>query len=137
MIEAQLGLRAYYKGTSLQLPVCISKTEEVWKEIERKGENQVVKFLQMGVSLDELKEVYLEQLNEIEDGLCRTEDKSQLNGLVDQQEIVEKAIKGTRLESQGAEFATAIWFLNIAALLKMKVIENDNMNGWLITKLVE
>jgi hypothetical protein len=126
------SFRAFYKGTSIEAPCALTKIDEFFKVVVENGEGQIVKFLRDGHTLEQVKNVLGGQLNMIEEGLCRTQDQSTLwteGTLGDQMAWMAAAVAGTMLEGQ-AEAAIALWFMNIAALLKLKVIENDNDNGW-------
>jgi len=124
-----LEFRAFYKGTSLSIELETLKMKEFCK--------MIVKGAQMLIQLDEyssLEEARLKikaEMDEMEEGLCRNEDKSRTWTKCDQNAWVKEAIKGTSQDGD-PDIATYMWFARILALLKLKVIENDDMNGWLI-----
>ena len=129
--------RAFYKGTSLQAPVYPNKLELFIKTIIEKGEGQILSFMRNGHSISEIKDILTEQMDIMEDGLCRTQDKSlcwKESGSDIQKDWLAKAAAEIKMDGD-ADFFLALWFMNIAALLKLKVIENDNENGWLMSRI--
>ena len=74
-----------------------------------------------GVTLDEQKKDYFEQLDLIEKVLCATSNKGRID-----EKTVKKACK---LMKKDEDSVYIIWCLNICALLKLKAIKDDNMNG--------
>jgi hypothetical protein len=95
-----------------------------------------VNFLKAGFKLKEIGELLKAQLDLLEEGL-RRESHRFPPGLsdTDQQSLwVEAAVGGSFTTELGTVItgkeATASWFINIASLLKLKVIKDDEMNGW-------
>jgi hypothetical protein len=114
-------LFAYYKGT------CISQISS--NNIDKLKKNltkQIETGLRIGVSLQEQINDYKTQLDHIEKIWYESElkygnDKSSKNLRIDY--IVNNY--GYNIDT-----ITSLWFMNIASLLKLKVIENDDMNGF-------
>jgi hypothetical protein len=127
------SLRAFYKGTSLQAPVEPERVDEFHTHIVETAQRQIEKFLRDGMPLAEIKALYKGQMDLMEDGLCRTQNVEDIWTAGDQSAWMEEATAGTEMEGDG-DLNTILWFVNTAALLKLKVIENDNDNGWLMTK---
>jgi hypothetical protein len=127
------SLRAFYKGTSLQAPVEPERVDEFHKHIVETAQRQIEKFLRDGMPLATIKALYKDQMDLMEDGLCRTQKAEDIWTAGDQSAWMEAATAGTEMEGDG-DLNTILWFVNTAALLKLKVVENDNDNGWLITK---
>ena len=127
------SLRAFYKGTSLQAPVEPERVDEFHTHIVETAHRQIEKFLRDGMPLDTIKALYKGQMDVIEDGLCRTQKAEDIWTAGDQSAWMEAATAGTEMEGDG-DLNTILWFVNLAALLELKVVENDNDNGWLLTK---
>ena len=134
-VKTCLGLRAYYKGTSLHAPVPSNREEEFHKCIITTGEDLIASELREGKTLSEIKANIKGQMDLMEDGLRRT--FPMVLGKGDEFEWMAKATNGTRLGRNDSLRNIIRWFMNIAALLKLKVIDNDNNNGWSIMRLAE
>lgn len=132
-IKNLCSLRAFYKGTSIQAPIAPERLDAFHKHILETAHNQIEKFLRDGMPLAVLKALYKDQMDLMEDGLCRTQNAEDIWTTGDQSAWMEAATAGTELEGDG-DLNTILWFVNTAALLKLKMIENDNDNGWLMTK---
>ena len=129
---ALLNPRAFYNGTSLCAPIEPASAPKFMAKIVQSGAEQIVGFLRTGHTIEQIKSILKGQLDLIEAGLCRTQKPEDIWTCGSQEEWVEQAIKDTEFESGGADVAVILWFMNIASLLKMKVIENDDKNGWLM-----
>ena len=127
------SLRAFYNGTSIQAPVVPAKMDAFFNNIVTAGERMIIAFLREGNSLAEVKAILKDQMDLMEDGLCRTEDKSQTWNVGDQSAWMAAATAGTEMEDDG-DHNVVLWFINIASLLRLKVIEHDDNNGWLFSK---
>lgn len=133
-LDNHLGLRAYYKGTSLQAPVINRLCQAFHEHVVKNGEAQVVSFLRKGHTLSEIKSLLTEQMDVMEDGLRRTQKASDVWKEGDQDAWMAEATAGTSMEGSG-QINVILWFLNIAALLKLGAIANDNNNGWLMIQV--
>jgi hypothetical protein len=112
---------AYYKGTAF--PQAFVKYEP---KVVRLGEDFLVKGLHSGYSIPNQVKFFKHQLDQIEYSLCRHQPL--ISGLP-----VEEALNKVSEElNKSVEFLQATWYGNIAALLKVNALENDNMNGWLV-----
>ena len=89
------------------------KTEEEYDDFIKVGHNMIVDRLRLGDSLDDQEKFYKQQLAVIGRQISLDE-----NGYL-------------ILESGKLMSTSAVWFLSIIALLKMKRIENNNDNGLL------
>ena len=127
------SLRAFWNGTSIQAPVAPERLDAFYQRITETAQAQIEKFLRDGMPLAVIKALYKRQMDVMEAGLCRTEDKSKAWMEGDQSAWMEAATAGTEMEGDG-DLNCILWFVNTAACLKLKVIENDNNNGWLMTK---
>jgi hypothetical protein len=128
-IDKYLGLRAFYKGTSLQAPVIKSAERDFYEVVIKEGEAQIVSFLREGNSLSQVKAILKGQMDLMEDGLYRTQNAFEVGKECDQDAWMAMATAGTEMEGPG-HTNVIIWFMNIAALLKLGVIANDDNNGW-------
>jgi hypothetical protein len=111
-------LFAYYKGT------CISQISS--NNIDKLKKNltkQIETGLRMGVSLQEQINDYKTQLDIIE----KLWYESELKYGNDENLRIDYIVNnyGCNMDT-----ITSLWFMNIASLLKLKVIKNDDMNGF-------
>lgn len=134
-INEIIGFRAFYNGTSLQAPVVPAKMDAFFKHIVAAGAVQIEKFLRAGISLAEIKAILKGQMDLMEDGLFRTQKEEDIGKVGDQSAWMAAATAGTEMEDDG-DLNVFLWFINIASLLKLKVIENDDNNGWLFSKQI-
>lgn len=128
-------LRIYYKGTSLEAPVAASGNTKFLHLIKEQTNPFIAGFLRRGHSMAETKAILKGQADLMEAGLCRTENQSKRWQEGDQSAWMEAALKGTEMECDGTE-GVLKWFLTISSLLKLGVIENDEMNGWLMRRVI-
>ena len=108
----------FYKGTTFPKIVDIPDLEKI---MFQGADVMIARGLRMGVSMEEQKKDYKEQLDLMERTFC---DISQGKMLDDK--VVEKAAKSLGISKHDFYY---FWCVNICALLKMKVIKNDDMNG--------
>lgn len=130
------GTRAFYKGTSIQCPYI--DDEMFMKTIIAGANEQILESLKCGESLTELKAYYLDQMNSIEKALCDyhgiyhgVDDVMKGEAVWDWLDEIGK-MSGFNVTGR---WVLIMWFMNIAALLKLKVIENDDKNGWFVAKI--
>ena len=107
----------FYKGTAWpqypSLPV---------KEAMEKGKQMLVLGLKNGLSLEAQVEIYKSQLDFIEGTMVKYANPTTEKGMNKVASIINKD-----LDSIGY-----LWVANVCALLHLKKIQNDNMNGYLI-----
>lgn len=108
----------FYKGTAF--PTLIHTPTPV-KDMRERANEMIILGMKHGVTLDEQKKDYFEQLDLIEKVLCATSNKGRID-----EKTVKKACK---LMKKDEDSVYIIWCLNICALLKLKAIKDDNMNG--------
>ena len=129
------GTRAFYKGTSIQCPYVDA---DGYMKLTHKGSNHVmVESLKADCSLETQKKMYIKQLDAIEKGLCKYQGIHGLGYEMKGDDVwkwLDEVGQLSGLNVTG-KMVLALWFMNIAALLKLKVIENDDKNGWLVTKI--
>lgn len=114
-------LTAYYKGTCIS-QISSNNIDKLKKNLTKQIENG----LRMGISLQEQINDYKTQLDIIEKLWYESElkygnDESSKNLRIDY--IVNNY--GYNMDT-----IISLWFMNIASLLKLKVIQNDDMNGF-------
>ena len=129
------GTRAFYKGTSIQCPYV--DTDDFMKVIHKGSNHVMVESLKADCSLETQKKMYIKQLDAIEEALCKYQGIHGLGNKMKGNDVWKWLDEVGRLSGLNVSGKTLImlWFMNIAALLKLKVIENDDKNGWLVTKI--
>ena len=109
----------FYNGTAFPQMVDAPDLEE--KMIKNANE-MIVLGLKHGVSLEEQKKDYKEQLDLMEQTLCDTaQGKMMDDASIDRAWVI--------LGLKDRQHFYNLWCLDVCALLKMKVIKNDNENG--------
>jgi hypothetical protein len=101
----------YYKGTPC--PMGISSQEKV-NEIKENAEEMIKLGLKNGVSIKTQINDYLSQLDYMEQKLCDSE-KKEGKGVYNQNTLNEKEL--------------TLWWLNVFALIRLKKLKSDDMNG--------
>ena len=109
----------FYKGTAFPQVVDAPNLEA---EMMKNATEMIVLGLKHGVSMEQQKKDYKEQLDLMEQRLC---DEAR-NKIMDEG-VIDRAMVSLGIESRDYFYST--WCLNICALLKMKVIKDDNENG--------
>ena len=109
----------YFNGTGIQLPIDVSRFDSYVV----RNESAIIKGLDMGISLEILKRRILEELQEMNKhvyNLCE-------NGTLEyDNEFLERKMG----EKNFIKFL-AKWSRNVICGLKLGVIKNDEMNGYL------
>ena len=127
-------IRAYYKGTSVE--GIIGNLGMINYAINL-GNEQIKKMLQNKISIKQIKETLIEELDNMEEMLTIEQKTRQDNGTFIRFEQMRFPEYLSYLETAsfntmtGNEFLTR-WWTNVASLLKLKAIENDDMNGWMV-----
>ena len=109
----------FYKGTAF--PQVVDNPHLEAKMMESATE-MIVLGLKHGVSMEQQKKDYKEQLDAMEQRLC---DFAK-NKIMDES-VIDRAMVSLGIESRDHFYSA--WCLNVCALLKMKVIKDDNENG--------
>jgi hypothetical protein len=113
----------YFKGTGIQLPIDVSRFDSYVVS----NESAIIKGLDMGISLEILKRRILEELQEMNKhvyNLCE-------NGTLEyDNEFLERKMG----EKNFLKFL-AKWSRNVICGLKLGVIKNDDMNGYLFINI--
>ena len=123
MTSAKFTIQAYYKGTAF--PAEYHMTQSKWDHTQNEYKSVLENGLRTGVSLNQQALDYKEQLDKIE------ADFTDIFGKKPSQ-VTDKHI--TQIEKRsGMSWSRlmVLWYMNIYCLLKLRKIQNDNMNGWL------
>jgi len=123
----------FYKGTAFPQVVFCDGNSVLGESMAEHAAEMIVLGMRMGKSMEKQKEEYIKQLDLMEQTLFET---ARGGAMTDKSIREAMALLGqTNLQ----QFYT-MWCLNISALLKMKAIPNDNMNGlmvWDFPRIVE
>ena len=118
----------YYKGTTFPQYL---KGENIAEDMKKTANEMIIMGLRNNVSLEEQKKDYKEQLDMIEEVMCEIiGNKSTQN----KKECKKYLNKIAEYIGEPIDDINSLWMLNICALLKLNVIEDDNMNGILVAK---
>ena len=112
----------FYKGSTLPSacvgPRSVIDAEEV---VMKLAKEMIVQGLRFGESLEQQKADYVQQLDVMEQALFNSQKAGFMN-----YKMFKKACKSVE---KTEDTFNALWSLNICALLILKVIKNDDMNG--------
>ena len=114
----------FYKGTAFP---CVIDAPDFEEQMMKGANKMIISGMKNGFSMEQQKQDYQAQLHFIEQTL---QDNSQ-GGRVDEKGLL-KAFQGELKKMHAHDSIDSIhviWCLDICALLKMKVIENDENNG--------
>jgi len=117
-------LLAFYKGTPW--PTSCIRDKNMIGHFQKLSHEMITTGLRMGISLDTQKQDYLTQLNKFESTLIKHSSTGQAGGIAGPNSI-KKVCEELGMDEKTI---TSLWYLDVGALLELKVIENDNMNGW-------
>ncbi len=101
----------YYKGTACPESI---HSKEVVNQIKEQSEEMIVLGLKNGVSMKTQINDYLSQLNYMEQKLMDSQIKEG---------------KGVYNPNTLTDKENTIWWLNVFALIRLKKLKSDNMNG--------
>jgi hypothetical protein len=108
----------FYKGTAHPQVIDAPDVEEY---LMKQANDMILLGMRQGVSMKQQKADYIEQLDMMEQALVKAANGNPLN---------EKAtLKAAKIVGQTADKFYYWWCLNICALIKMKVLKDDNDNG--------
>ena len=127
---------SYYKGLGLTAPVPFENEKKFLAAIVKAGHNQIDAGLRSGESLINIKATIISQLETLKGDI---ESIVKREGLKFGQLTCQTGLVRRALEQRGSKMksleAITMWFMNIASLLELKYIENDDLNGWLLTSI--
>lgn len=117
---------AFFKGTAF--PSMIVANKEEWKGFTDIWDESIVNGLRFGDTLEEQATHYISQLTQMEQFLHKF---CQKNGLSKKNV---KKLKKEMIKEFGVSYETlqSTWFANVYILLKLKKIEDDEMNGFIV-----
>ena len=126
-------LMMFWNSTGLEAPVEKDKMNDFIKFVKEAADKQIVEFLNDGETLSSTAQILSSQLTSWEKRMIelQKEAKWSPNRSCGGDEYVAYLNEVARPSNISGLQMSAIWFINIAALLKMKVIKNDDNNGWL------
>lgn len=119
----------YYKGTTFPQYL---EGENVAYNMKKYANEMIIMGLRNNVSLEEQKKDYKEQLDMIEEVIFEVFGKK---GTGNEKECKKYLNEIAEHFNSAIEDIQSMWMLNICALLKLKVIEDDNMNGILVARI--
>ena len=130
------GIRAYYKGTSLQAPVDVGKELEFLQQITKDSDKLIRGALEAGGTLKAIGDLCMEHMDYMEQRLSESHDRffqsytcPIIVSLDEMFDWVDYAADKFDLVRGGG---IALWFLNIIVLMKLKRLQDDDMNGFVI-----
>lgn len=121
----------FYKGTTFPM---FYQGKNVAEDMKKLANEMIIMGLRHNVSLEEQKKDYKEQLDMIEEVLCEIIGKKSTKDIKQCKKYLKKIAEHF---GKPIERIQSMWMLNICALLKLKVIEDDEMNGILVAKLIK
>jgi len=108
----------FYKGTAHPQVIDAPDVEEY---LMKQANEMILLGMRQGVSMKQQKADYIEQLDMMEQALVKAANGKPLNK--------KTILKAAEIVGQTADKFYYWWCLDICALIKMKVLKNDNMNG--------
>ena len=125
--------RAYYKGSSLP---CLKEDETKFLQTAIKlGHDQIANMLRSKQTLKNIIALLTEQMDRLEEGLRMMEKKNGKKWQAMSYSEWMKYLSDASLGCLTGDQFMCCWWINIASLLELKAIENDEMNGWLLTQV--
>jgi hypothetical protein len=131
------GLRGYYKGSSLVAPVNHGKEALFLKIVADRADKSILELMKEGVRLADIGRAALDGMNLLEQAMCDIQDDYPPGPqpMSRQFEMAAKMNQKAGGPQRTGEEVVLCWFASIYTLLKLKLIKNDEMNGWLLTSL--
>ena len=105
---------AYYKGTPVQY--CL-KRQSSFNAMKSLGNEMIVAGLKSGETVKQLIDIYTSQLDQMEEKMFLFQEHGGSDRVC--------VLTGTE---------KTLWFANISALIKLKAINDDNMNGFMVVE---
>ena len=116
---------AYYKGTRVPpLP------PKAFAQIEPGAYDLIKTYLTTGMTLAQVGQIVAADLDEWEQKLVDYQAAHPVDGRLT---TAEKWLGGAWGPEYGKIWCE--WYLSVAILLKLKIINNDAMNGWLVAEM--
>ena len=127
LLNHKVILSAYYKGTSMTLTFNNKQKCDEFKQI---CESQILLGLRTGVSIPTQIADYFEQLNLMEQYLF--DDERVYGSPLTKKEEKKYELRFSTRFNMNMEKFQSLWFANVASLLKLKQLKDDDMNGFMI-----
>ncbi len=134
--------QSFYKGTCF--PVAPELSAKRWEELKSSWEDALVLGIRLGKTIPQMTERYKTQLDLMENVL-NDWGRTQADGVVRMNDALKthfvNQIRGQTqlgLDGWSADDDEAlneiqnIWYYDVYALIRLKVIKDDDLNGWLI-----
>jgi hypothetical protein len=109
----------YYKGSAM--PYCVKDPKAFYEGVKQASNKMIVLGLREGISIKDQIDLMCGQLDRMENEMYVITNKKAWN-------------TGQLIDAWGEEEfdkRSRLWCLNIEALLQLRAIQNDDMNGWL------
>jgi hypothetical protein len=130
------SIRAFYKGTSLQAPVNAGKELEFLQQITKDADAQIRGALNVGGTLKDVGDVYMAQLDYMEQRLSESLDTFFPSHVCPIVTTCDKMFDWVDYATEKFDLVRgggiALWFINILVLMKLKRLQDDDMNGIVI-----
>ena len=126
-----INWHAFYNGTGLEFPGVITR-KQIDKETSEGGMflQQIASFKEReGFTDEQIVEVLKEQLEDWEGRLCDYQQQKGADNIIGMEQS--KMLKEV-FPNRDPNMMVTLWFMNIACLLHLKAIPNDEKFGWLI-----
>ena len=128
----------FYKKHGVSIPV---DDAEAWKKVIEDGANTIIlNMMRDGLSLDKIGLSSVQENDKILKQIKKVGTQHKNLTFGEQAILLSPVAKKLGINKREKEDAgadvTIQWCVNIAILLKLKVIENNDENGWLIMRRV-
>ncbi len=119
----------FYKGSCFPIS---DDTENLVETMMGFANKMIVAGLRAGVGIEEQKTDYKNQMDAMEQAIFDNTKDARVDYDTLDKAMESLKVKGLVFEDIDAFYR--MWSLNVCALLKMNVINNDNDNGFIVTK---
>jgi hypothetical protein len=126
-------LMMFWNSTGLEAPVEKHKWDDFIKAVKESADIQIAAFLNDGETHSSTAQILSGQLTSWENRMIQLQKEARWapNHSVGTKEYMAYLDEVARPSKISGFQMCVIWFINIAILLKMGVIKNDDSNGWL------
>lgn len=115
----------FYKGTALPLSFPKGEYRQVLQKIEDEVHSMIENELRAGNSLKDLASTYRKQLDAMEQKMLEVTTKGK-------EFTIDEHFLESTFPNMSASKTVALWSINILALIKLKELPDDEMNGYMI-----
>lgn len=124
-----MSVYAYYKGTAFPMITGFADPDH-WEDLKSKFHDVLTKTLRSGVSLQKQGQCYKEQMEQWEKKLVdMSRDKDGNKGTINQEVLAKTTLE---LGFDSTEQFQNLWYMNVHNLLKLGIIKDNDMFGFLI-----